>query len=70
MSMNRVHYDVTGIQNTQMKTQVKNVLEKLEGVQQVNVNLANSTIDVSYNKKTDEESIRNCIEHVGGKIES
>lgn len=68
--MNRVHYDVTGIQNTQMKTQVKNALEKLEGVKEVNVNLANSTIDVGYNKKTEETSIRNCIEHVGGKIEN
>jgi copper chaperone CopZ len=53
-----------------MKTQVKNVLEKLEGVQTVNVNLASSTIDVGYNKKADEESIRSCIEHVGGKVEN
>ena len=68
--MNRVHYDVTCMQNTQMKTQVKNALEKLEGVKEVNVNLANSTIDVGYNKKTEEVSIRNCIEHVGGKIEN
>lgn len=68
--MNRVHYDVTGMQNTQMKTQVKNALEKLEGVKEVNVNLANCTIDVGYNKKTEEASIRNCIEHVGGKIEN
>lgn len=68
--MNRVHYDVTGIQNTQMKTQVKNVLEKLDGVQTVNVNLANRTIDIGYNKKTDESTIRDCIEHVGYKIEN
>ncbi len=68
--MNRVHYDVTGIQNSQMKTQVKNALEKVEGVKEVNVNLANSTIDVGYNNKTQESSIRHCIEHVGGKIEN
>lgn len=68
--MNRVHYDVTGIQNNQMKTQLKNVLERVEGVQKVDINLANSTIDVGYNKKTDEKSIRDCIEHIGGKIEN
>lgn len=68
--MNRVHYDVTGIQNNQMKTQLKNVLERVDGVQKVDVNLANSTIDVGYNKKADEKDIRDCIEHVGGKIEN
>lgn len=67
--MNRVHYDVNGLLNTQMKTQVKNALDKLEGIQMVNVDVRRSSIEVGYNKKTDEDLIKQCIEHVGCKIE-
>ncbi len=67
--MNRVHYDVAGIQNTQMKTQVKNALKKVKGIQSVDVDLADRTIDVGYNDKADESTIRNCIENVCGRVE-
>ncbi len=66
--MNKVHYDVNGLQNTQMKTQVKNALDKLDGVRTINVDLDRGSIEVGYNQKTDESSIKNCIEHVGCKI--
>ncbi len=67
--MNRVHYMVSGLQNNQIKTQVKNVLEDLEGVQMVNVDLGRCSIEVGYNEKTDEDAIRQSIEHIGCKIE-
>ena len=67
--MNRVHYYVTGLQNTQNKTQVKNALEKLEGVQMVNVDLGRGSIEVGYNEATSESAIKNCIEHTGFSIE-
>jgi copper chaperone CopZ len=66
--MNKVHYDVNGLQNTQMKTQVKNALDKLDGVRTINVDLDRGSIEVGFNQKTDENSIKNCIEHVGCKI--
>lgn len=68
--MNRVHFQVNGIQNNQMKTQLKNALNKINGVQSVNVDMDQSTIDVGYNNKTDKFTIRNCIETVGCNIES
>ena len=67
--MNKVHYNVSGLQNTQIKTQMKNVLTDLEGVQMVNIDLGRGSIEVAYNEKTDESEIKHCIEHVGCKIE-
>ncbi len=67
--MNKVHYNVNGLLNNPMKTQVKNVLDELEGVQKVNVDLMRGTVEVAYNDPTVESEIRNRIEHVGCKIE-
>lgn len=67
--MNKVHYDVSGLLNAQIKTQVKNVLNDLDGVKKVDVDLGNSSIEVGYNDSTDEEEIKQGLEHVGCKIE-
>jgi copper chaperone len=66
--MNSVHYQVNGLINTTMKTQVKSVLEKLDGVQKVNVDLHRGSIEVDYNEPTRENEIRTEIEHVGCRI--
>lgn len=66
--MNRVHYYVTGLQNTQNKTQVKNALDKLEGVQMVNIDLGRGSIEVGYSEITSESAIKDCIEHTGFPI--
>lgn len=67
--MKKVHYEVNSIQNSQMKTQVKNALNKLEGVQSVNVDLQRGTVEVGFNNKASEDTIRDCIEQVGCKID-
>lgn len=67
--MNKVQYNVTGLLNTQIKTQVKNVLDDMDGVQKINVDLGRSSIEVGYNKSTNEQAIKQEIEHVGCKIE-
>jgi copper chaperone CopZ len=67
--MNTVHYNVNGLINNPVKTQVKNVLEELEGVQRVNVDLIRSTVEVDFNPPTNENEIRHRIEHVGCRIE-
>lgn len=64
--MKTVHYNVTGLINNPVKTQVKNVLEELEGVQRVNVDLGRSTVEVDYNDPTQENEIRSRIERVEG----
>ena len=67
--MNKVHYNISGLQNIQMKTQVENALEKLDGVQMINVDLQRGSIEVGYNESTGESEIKQCIKHVGCKIE-
>lgn len=66
--MNKVHYTVTGILNNEIKTQLKNVLSEIDGVHMVNVDLGRSSIEVGFNEKTQESSIKDGIEHVGCKI--
>lgn len=67
--MNRVHYNVSGLQNAQIKRQVKNALDKVDGVSMINVDLGRGSIEVGYNESTNENEIRSCIEHVGCQIE-
>ena len=63
--MERVHYNVTGLVNNSTKTQIKNALDKIEGVQEVCVDLGRSTIEVAYNDSISEAEVRNCIEESG-----
>lgn len=67
--MNRAHFNITGLQNMQTKTQVKNALEKLDGVQMVNVDLQRGSIEVGYNESTSESDIKQCISNVGLEID-
>ncbi len=66
--MHSVHYNVEGLINNPMKTQVKSVLKDLEGVQQVNVDLVRGTVEVEYNPPAKESDFRAKIEHIGCKI--
>lgn len=66
--MNRVHYNISGIQNSEMKTQLKNALDKLDGISMVNVDVASESVEVGFNESTDENSIKSCIENVGCSI--
>jgi copper chaperone len=67
--MNKVHFNVNGLLGNEMKTQVKNVLDDLDGVQKVNVDLVRGTVEVAFNEPANENQIRNSIEHVGCKVE-
>lgn len=68
--MDRVHYKVTRLVNEQMKTDVKNALDKLDGVQMVNVDVGRGSIEVGYSKnELSESQIKQFIEKVGCKIE-
>jgi copper chaperone CopZ len=67
--MNTVTCVVSGIPNKESKTQIKNALDKIEGVQEVGVNLATGTIKVEYNEPATAVEIKDCIENTGFKIE-
>lgn len=66
--MERLHCNVDGITNENMKTQLKNSLEKIEGVNKVCVDMARSSVEVIYNEPATESSIKNCIEDTGRTI--
>lgn len=66
--MERKHYIVDGLANENMKTQVKNALEKIEGVNKVCVDLARGSVEVIYNESVTQEEIKNCIENTGHSI--
>ncbi len=68
--MNKIHYNISGLQNTEIKTQLKNALTKIDGISMVNIDGGRDTIEVGYNEETDESTIKSCIENVGCKIEN
>ena len=55
--MNQMLCNVSGIQNKEQKTQIKNSLNKIEGVREVGVNLATGTIDIKYNEPATEINV-------------
>lgn len=67
--MKREHYIVNGIANENMKTQIKNSLEKIDGVNDVCVDMARGSVEVIYNNPATEQEIRSCIENTGHEIE-
>ena len=66
--MNQMLCSVSGLQNKDQKTQIKNSLNKIEGVGEVGVNLVAGTIDIKYNDPATEADIKNCIENTGFQI--
>lgn len=66
--MNQMLCSVSGIQNKDQKAQIKNSLNKIEGVGEVGVNLVTGTLDIKYNDPATEADIKNCIENTGFKI--
>lgn len=67
--MDRVHYKVDGITNQNMKTQIKNSLEKVDGVNNVCVDVERGTVEVIYNNPATEKCIKSCLEDTGHKVE-
>ncbi|WP_066891680.1 heavy-metal-associated domain-containing protein [Clostridium nigeriense] len=66
--MERVHYKIDGIANENMKTQVKNSLENIDGVNQVCVDMARGSVEVIYNEPATEVKIKTCLKNSGHEI--
>mgnify|MGYP000884856848 CR=1 FL=1 len=63
--MNNLCLNVSGIANEQMKTSLKNALEKIDGVQSIEVDRATDTVMVGFNDPADETQIKDCVENTG-----
>lgn len=68
--MERENYIVNSLANENVKTQVKNALEKIDGVNKVCIDLGRGSVEVVYNEPATQNEIRNCIENTGNKIEN
>jgi len=66
--MNTMLCSVSGIQNKEEKTQIKNALNKIKGVNEVGVNLTTGTVEIQYNDPATENELKGCIENTGFKI--
>ncbi|MEG1004357.1 heavy-metal-associated domain-containing protein [Clostridium sp.] len=66
--MNREHYVVNGLVNESVKTQMKNSLEKIDGVNKVCVDLGRGSVEVIYGEPATKSEIENCIESTGHQI--
>ena len=69
INMERDYYIVECLNSETMKTQVKNALEKIDGVNGVCVDLGRGSVEVLYNKPASSEEIRDCIENTGHLIQ-
>jgi len=63
--MERKNYIVDGLANENMKTQVKNVLKKIDGVSKVCVDVSRGSVEVIYNEPATQEQIKSCMENTG-----
>lgn len=66
--MEKTHYIVDGLVNENMKTQVKNALGKIDGVNNVCVDLGRGSVEVMYNEPASPEEIKSCIENIGHNV--
>jgi copper chaperone CopZ len=67
--MEKVHYKVDGLANSESKTKVRNSLDKIQGVQEIAVDLSRGTVEVEYNPPATPEQIRTTIEKAGYDVQ-
>lgn len=68
--MEKVIFSVDGIQNDTEKLHMKKALEKIDGVNKINIDRAENEIEVDYNATATEDEIRECIESTGHHIKN
>lgn len=66
--MNKIIFKVDGIRNNIERQQIKNALDKIEGVQEVAVDRGQSEIEVEYNNPSSAIEIKDCIRSTGIKV--
>lgn len=67
--MKSVHYNVSGLVNSESKTKLNNSLGKIDGVNKVCVDVARGSVEVKFNEPATAEAISDCICKTGYSIE-
>ncbi|MHC1685194.1 MAG: heavy-metal-associated domain-containing protein [Clostridiaceae bacterium] len=66
--MQTVHYNVNGMVFPESKTKLNNSLDKIQGVQEVAIDVARGTVEVEFNAPATADQIKNCIIHTGYNV--
>ncbi|MEG2018087.1 MAG: heavy metal transporter [Clostridium sp.] len=67
--MKSVHYNVSGLANSESRTKLNNSLSKIEGVNKVCVDVSRGSVEVKFNEPATAEVISDCICNTGYSIE-
>lgn len=67
--MQTIHYNVPEIMNRESKTRISNALDKVDGVQEVCIDIVRRTVEVEYNSPATPDMIKDCITKAGYKID-
>lgn len=63
--MKTVHYNVDGMVYPESKTKLHNSLDKIEGVQEIAIDIPRGTVEVEFNEPATAYVIKNCITKTG-----
>lgn len=63
--METVHFRVAGLVNAESRTKILNSLDKIQGVQEVAVDVSRGTVEVEFNDPATTQQIEQCIENTG-----
>lgn len=66
--MNTIYMSISGVTNSQKKTALKNALDKVEGVQSVDIDKMQGRITIDFNPPANETQIRDCITETGFRL--
>lgn len=66
--MDRVQYNISGVENVLKKTAIQNALNKVDGVGMVNIDMVKSHIEVGFSDPATEQQIQQAIERTGTHI--
>lgn len=67
--MESVHYDVSGLVNSESKTKLNNALDKVDGVKKVCVDIGRGSVEVHYKDPATIDEIEKCISNTGYSIQ-
>lgn len=59
--MKKIQYEVSGLINSEGKTKIKNSLDKIQGVQEVDVDAERGKVKVQYNEPATKGAIKSSI---------
>lgn len=67
--MKTLHYNVPDLMNRESKTRVLNALDKVQGVQEICIDVVRRTVEVEYNEPATPEEIKGTIIKAGYPID-